>query len=482
MSLLHIPSVPPSSSEPTSVPPGSALPVPGLSSFQPAPPGDVTQWCLPPLLDESDEDLTDGPTIAKGLGRKDQGKQRASDSTHKGKQCAEDSGHKGKQRVASAGQSRKRKVSAAASPSDDDNDEPAMKRGRPRGSGNYSQEDVSTLLDAIETELPLGQRGWSSVHKIYTRWARKYSRPERTSKSLETKYKQLLKTSMPTGDAYCPPEVKRAHHIEALINERACTRDLDDDNFDGDVDEPSRTRGSKHEFSENEDEVKILNTPAPRFESAIVRRPDPLASVTRRKNRINSMDLVAKLSSSFDPASIKARDNERADRSFCNTQLFTLSQQLRDSQSANESLCLQLLQVQDRLHNAERVRDRAEFQIQMLQLTRKHDTPYVRTPQVKIRKVQDHTYAEKEVYSLSSDSEKENIAPTSSNQLGDSFEGFTIRPPSPFHSAMRGLDNTFTPHFSASADDTVFCKEEEEGFQLNEEVVVKKDNMDQEEL
>jgi hypothetical protein len=67
------------------------------------------------------------------------------------------------------------------------------------------------------------------------------------AKSLEAKYKQvhdyylnilyyltsefgskLVKTTKPTGDAECPPQVERAHEIEDLINEKVSTRDLDD--------------------------------------------------------------------------------------------------------------------------------------------------------------------------------------------------------------------------------------------------------------
>ncbi len=78
--------------------------------------------------------------------------------------------------------SRKRKLS------DDEDDEDTSKRGRPKGAGNYTSEDVSALLDAMEKELPLGMKGYQAVHRQFTRWARLNSRPERTVKSLETKF------------------------------------------------------------------------------------------------------------------------------------------------------------------------------------------------------------------------------------------------------------------------------------------------------
>jgi hypothetical protein len=42
-----------------------------------------------------------------------------------------------------------------------------------------------------------------------------------------------VKTKKPTGDAYCPPEVKRAHQIDELITERSYTCEISDDELDG---------------------------------------------------------------------------------------------------------------------------------------------------------------------------------------------------------------------------------------------------------
>ena len=39
---------------------------------------------------------------------------------------------------------------------------------------------------------------------------------------------QLVRTEKPTGRADCPPEIDRAHAVEAAMNEKAGTRDLDD--------------------------------------------------------------------------------------------------------------------------------------------------------------------------------------------------------------------------------------------------------------
>jgi hypothetical protein len=130
----------------------------------------------------------------------------------------------------------------------EDDEEPRNKRGRPHGSNNYSNADIKVLLDFIEEELPLGQRGWQAVHTKFTEWAKEGQRPDRKLTSLETKFKQLVKTPKPTGDGVCPPDVTRAHHIDQLINERAGTCDLNDTDFDDNNDD-------NHSLSSGQDDV-----------------------------------------------------------------------------------------------------------------------------------------------------------------------------------------------------------------------------------
>jgi hypothetical protein len=139
---------------------------------------------LIPLPVLQDNDLSDRPTIAKACGRVAAEKVAGAQRTKgKGKECVVDVG-KGKD--LGAGSSRKRKQV-----SDDEEDEDTSKRRHPRGAGNYQPGDVSALLDFVEKEKPLGQRGWQAIHRRYTRWACLNRRPERTLKSLETKFKQV---------------------------------------------------------------------------------------------------------------------------------------------------------------------------------------------------------------------------------------------------------------------------------------------------
>ncbi|CAA7260124.1 unnamed protein product [Cyclocybe aegerita] len=298
---------------------------------------------LLPLPEVSDNDLSDPVTIVKSRGHAAAKKVAGSRQKGKGKQRAvlTESRDKGKEKATA----RKRRHAL-----DDEEVEVVAKRGRPKGAGNYTADEVDALLDFVEEELPLGQRGWQSIHCGFTRWARRNDAAERTLKSLETKFKQLVKTTKPTGDAYCPPDIKRAHKIDGHINERAATRDLNDSNFD---DAAQLTGGSEDDDDDADDipEVpkksrKAASTGNRDIQNAIIRRPDP---AVQRRSRSNNVNLIGKLANAFDPSVQQARDEERAQRSFQASQMFTLSQQLRDANLTIELLRSQLSTLQTQL-------------------------------------------------------------------------------------------------------------------------------------
>ncbi|KAJ7685647.1 hypothetical protein DFH06DRAFT_1119060 [Mycena polygramma] len=237
--------------------------------------------------------------------------------------------------VRQKGKGKKRQYSSDS----DDNSEPETKRGRRKGSQNWVKDETKRLLDLTEKHRPLAQEGWKLVTHDLGKWSKKAGRPKRDIKSVQAKFKALANTKKPTGDARCPPEVKRAIYIEGLINERVETREISDDSDGGDA---------------SDDSVEVLARPS--VHTAVAQRaPTP---PRRRNPRVNAPELVTKLSQAFDPAVIQSRDEERSARSFQTTQFLTLSQQLRDAQAANDNL-------RNELATAHRARDRAELKLEL---------------------------------------------------------------------------------------------------------------------
>jgi hypothetical protein len=70
-------------------------------------------------------------------------------------------------------------------------DDEKGKKGRTKGAANYRDDEVQLLLDLAEAELPVGAKGWRNVGINHRQWCRENGRPERTDKSLKTKFKQV---------------------------------------------------------------------------------------------------------------------------------------------------------------------------------------------------------------------------------------------------------------------------------------------------
>ncbi|KAF9566074.1 hypothetical protein CPC08DRAFT_127378 [Agrocybe pediades] len=257
-------------------------------------------------------------------------------------------------------------------------DNPKRKRGRVVGTANYSEEDIDMLLDLLEDHLPPGAKAWNVVGEEFNSWASNNKRPLRTTKSLELKFKQLVRTSKPTGTADCPPHIERAHAIEDRIAEKVETRDLDDEDIVDDEDAIIEVMDSDVDEKEEEPRVKKAKSTAAVAASSkgptkvkeepkgpVARRPAADATTSssrpRAHARTQASELISSISHALDPSLQLARDEERANRSLHSTQLLTISQSLRDAQRTIESLRSQLMQVQQARHDAERRADRAEM-------------------------------------------------------------------------------------------------------------------------
>ena len=230
---------------------------------------------------------------------------------------------------------------------------------------------MNTLLDCVEEELPLGQRGWLAVTTKFNKWASKNSHPEWKVSSLETKFKQvrlainvifasysipqLVKMLKPTGTGVCPPKISRAHEIDELINERAGTRNLDDSKYDEAV--------NKSDGSTDEELPSRLTAIA---RSQHMEAPPPVHCNTQGAA---ATELMSRLSNALNPEAQKARDDEWANRAFATTQYLTLSQQLRDAQATNDKLHGQLFDLRNQLYEAHRDRDCLEMRLEMLKMS-----------------------------------------------------------------------------------------------------------------
>jgi hypothetical protein len=154
-----------------------------------------------------------------------------------------------------------------------------------------------------------------------------------------------VKTTKPTGDGVCPPDVTRAHEINALINECAGTRDLNDLDFDADASQDDS-----------------CNVSLPIEHTTVTRATRTDAPVPHHRGAATS-ELLTCISGAFDPAIQEARDEQCANRSLANTQLLTQAQQLRDANTVTQGLCTQLYDLRTKLYAVEHEHDLGQLRI-----------------------------------------------------------------------------------------------------------------------
>lgn len=251
-------------------------------------------------------------------------------------------------------------------------------RGRTRGAPNYRAKEVETLLDLVEDELPIASKGWRVVGARFRDWAIVTQAPARTDRSLELKFKQLVKTRKPTGNAPYPPCVRRAHEIDHKLQSKVACRDLEDDEIaeinvdEGDASDEEMSDSADPHGDTDRDSPIPHPRPTPRVRAA--RIETPLSSQdSARQTSSRGAEILERISKTFDPDVQSHREADRASSMFQTQQLIFVQSQIRDLNSTILSLRNQLDDSERRHNDADRRADRLQNQIDITSaVTRAH--------------------------------------------------------------------------------------------------------------
>jgi hypothetical protein len=92
----------------------------------------------------------------------------------------------------------------------------AAKKGRLRGSKDFTPEECCHFLRLALANPPVGAREWQQVADVHSQ----HPLYDRTGPSLQRKYTQLKISQPPTGDPNIPDHVELAYQLKAAISER----------------------------------------------------------------------------------------------------------------------------------------------------------------------------------------------------------------------------------------------------------------------
>jgi len=155
--------------------------------------------------------------------------------------------------------------------------------GRTWGAINWSNEDFTALLDAIDNLLPAGNKAWAGVYSCFKAWEKEQGHPLHLEATIENKYEavsalgyelehaeanlriQLVYISMLTGDADYHLESQHVHHLEHLISNHVASGTVWDDDLDNEVMDISSDNsprvGTKWKWITNHIKMEPLSEP-----------------------------------------------------------------------------------------------------------------------------------------------------------------------------------------------------------------------------
>lgn len=165
----------------------------------------------------------------------------------------------------------------------------------------------------------------------------------------------------PTGDAELPDYVELARQIEEAITMKSGTVAIDDSEWDdADIGSENDMEGKVvlEVSSESDEGAKVKNSKKTTVTKAF--RANPLLDPGHRRPRTTAAsEALSSLTSVFNPAIMKERDETRLSSLVQFNQISTLQAELREARQRNESL-------NDRLLQECRRADHAESQVEML--------------------------------------------------------------------------------------------------------------------
>jgi hypothetical protein len=157
----------------------------------------------------------------------------------------------------------------------------------------YSSNEIQGILRAIEAILPVHGEEWEEVAQIH---AQHFPTMQRTSDSIKRKFQALYRSKKPTGDPFCPPEVRKAKQLrhDIVTKSEISSAEGNDDDRDGSfVDDPDDVIAPILN-SEDEEEPQhrdiARNEPTNRTprQDQPVNLPDTISSIVSSRRSTNS--------------------------------------------------------------------------------------------------------------------------------------------------------------------------------------------------
>ena len=120
----------------------------------------------------------------------------------------------------------------------------------------YTSTEIQGLLQVIEEILPVHGEDWEEVSQAH---AANFPNTLRNAESIKRKFQALYRVKKPTGDPFCPPEVRFAKRLRHLITTKCEIDDGEGGPLPPDVSFDDDVVGDENLGEDEDDEVAARN-------------------------------------------------------------------------------------------------------------------------------------------------------------------------------------------------------------------------------
>ncbi|KAJ3765680.1 hypothetical protein FB446DRAFT_709266 [Lentinula raphanica] len=245
-----------------------------------------------------------------------------------------------------------------------DDDEPGPKRGRTKGSSQYTDKERTEIVRLVGKFLPIGGKSWDALADSYNSWAKKNGLPEHKRPALQVQWGKIHKVAKikPTGTATRPQILVDACAAGSAIEKKVALGDLQDEdvediNVDDEEDNNEVLTITSDSDEDTNKKAAKKKGKKPAVGTVLTKAYKTEAPLRPTSRKTQSTNFLEKISLTLDPAAMQQRDENRSSANFqllmlqsYQSQITALTTQVNEERRRADDAESELRMLRDALH------------------------------------------------------------------------------------------------------------------------------------
>ncbi|KAJ3979176.1 hypothetical protein F5890DRAFT_1641773 [Lentinula detonsa] len=204
-----------------------------------------------------------------------------------------------------------------------DNDEPGPKRGRTKGSSQYTDKERTEIIRLIGKFLPIGGTSWDALADSYNSWAKKNGLPGHERPALQVQWAKIHKVAKikATGTATRPQILVDACAAGSAIEKKVALGDLQDEdvgdiNIDDEEDNNEVLTITSDSDKDTNQKAAKKKGKKPAVGTVLTKAYKTEAPLWPTSRKTQSTNFLEKISLTLDPAAMQQCNENRSSANF----------------------------------------------------------------------------------------------------------------------------------------------------------------------